>query len=89
LIIEVDEEVGRRLDKLVETSTRYRNDNEVAAEIVRLYTVMIEQLEEHMTDFKRNQRQREIRKMKPRARDRASPPRGRVPAPQERLVQRA
>lgn len=73
LQIDLDDETGTRLDTLAANSTRYRHAGDVGSEIVRLYVGFLEDLETHMTNFKRRQRQRaaEPRTTKPAPRTRA------------------
>jgi hypothetical protein len=60
--LELDGELMARLEKLAEKSARYRDVADVAAEIVRLYVGMLEEVEDHMTEFRRDQFERELGK---------------------------
>jgi hypothetical protein len=60
--LELDGELMARLEKLAARSARYRDVGDVAAEIVRLYVGMLEEVEDHMTEFRRGQFERELGK---------------------------
>jgi hypothetical protein len=58
--LELDGELMARLEKLAARSARYRDVADVAAEIVRLYIPLLEQVEDHMAEFRRGQFEREL-----------------------------
>jgi predicted transcriptional regulator len=60
--INLDGELMARLERLAERSARYRDAGDVAAEIVRLYVGMLEEVEDHMAEFRRGQFERELGK---------------------------
>jgi hypothetical protein len=55
LTVEVEESVAARLDALAGTRARYPDSGAVAAETVRLYLDLLEELEEEMTAYKERQ----------------------------------
>jgi hypothetical protein len=60
--LELDSDVLARLEKLAARSARYRDVADVAAEVVRLYVGMLEEVEDHMAEFRQGQYQRELSK---------------------------
>jgi hypothetical protein len=62
--LELDGELMARLEKLAARSARYRSVGDVAAEIVRLYVPLLEDVESHMDEFRQGQFERELSKGK-------------------------
>jgi predicted transcriptional regulator len=58
--LELDSDLLARLEKLAARSARYRDVADVAIEIVRLYVGMLEEVEDHMAEFRQGQFEREL-----------------------------
>jgi hypothetical protein len=58
-VVELDKDTLSRLKRLAERP-RYRHVGDVAAEIVRLYVPLLEDVESHMAEFRQGQFEREL-----------------------------
>jgi hypothetical protein len=62
-VVELDKDTLSRLKRLAERP-RYRHVADVAAEVVRLYVPLLEDVESHMDEFRQGQYERELNKGK-------------------------
>jgi hypothetical protein len=61
--VELDKDILARLEKLAKRP-RYRHVGDVAAEIIRLYVPLLEDVEDQMDEFRQGQFERELSKGK-------------------------